>query len=1008
MKYIRRYKWLYGAFFILSAFLIILPFILEHQIAYQIESRINRKVLLDDVDLNLFTLELRLEKFAIKESISDKNFISFDDFYINASWLSLFRFAIVIDQIELKQPFFQGVMFSDKKFNFSDITASKHTSLEKIEENSKKKTPKSDKVNFSQLPVSFDIKRIKIHNGNVLFNDKVNDQTHRLKGFNFHIPHITNLSELSDNSTEITLNFSINETKVNIQTQADLFQKEPLINILFENSGGDLSFYQPYINKYIDWKISSGELITNISTEIKLINNEPDINVYGNIKIVNFDLKKNQQTPLMSFPLFEVKIDRSNLIKPDIKLSHVKLINPKIQLIKYKDLSLNWVPKLKHLQNKKGEKNKKKENTSNLTTTKKISKPKQTKAIALQIDKIQLKNGEIGFKDFSLAKSFETQLKNLNIAINSINMKEQKIKTIEFQTQLLPHGKVYLKGTADLDPLKWGGYISIKDLDISIAQPYINEYLNGSLESGRLFIDLKTLFEQKKKNPQVQLSGNIALNHFVYREPMSKEEVLSWDKFEILKINQGIFPNYLDIDEVRLESFKAPVFLLPDGKLNWMAITKNENDNNKAKNNIVKAEASKITQVNASDNKSLKNKSSEKPLKPFKRFKIRKIIMENSNIRFVDQTMSPPFQAKMTQLSGQVLGIDQEESSSANFVLNGKLNDSSPLKIVGRISPFKNPLSLNVEVLFQGIDVPLFTSYTDHYIGYPLDKGQLSLNLNYQLDQNELNSKNKVLLDQLELGEKSENAEIPSLPLEFALALLKDREGKINIDIPINGKLDSLNFSLKKTILQTLKNMMEKVITSPFSFLTQLFDGKEDIQSLIFEFGITELNQSVLLKIDQIAKLLEKRPLLKLQLLSHLHKYKEIKALRIKRLKKELELLKFKEKTTLSEANEKLKHIVLNEEEYKKYLIKLYKIRFNKMPAFKYQNRRSLEPTLASTIKVAQEDLHALSLKRMVNIRNILVDKYKIEPERIFISESIAKDDSLPDKSQSQIIIKLK
>ncbi|KPA13661.1 secreted protein containing DUF748 [Candidatus Magnetomorum sp. HK-1] len=1002
MKYTRKYLWLFGILLSFTAFLIVLPLILEHQVAYQLESILKRNVLLDDVDLNLFTLELRLEKFEIQEAISDKPFIAFDEFYLNASWLSLFRLAVVVDQIYLKQPFFQGVMLSDNTFNFSDLAAPTASPLSKT--TAVAKSEKKD-LSLDQLPVSFDIKNIEIQDGSILFEDHVHEKTHKLKELNFNVPQITNVLKASENPTEITLNFSINDCKVKIQTQAHIFQKIPSIKINFKNSGGDFSFYQPYLSKILDWKISSGELKTNLGLDVKLINNTPDLMIQGNVQIVNFELKENKQHPLISFPLLEVHIDKSHLLKPHVNLSLVKWVQPKIQVTRRKDQSLNWIPVLKKSHSQKSVKKKKAVASSELNT-KKISNSKKESAIDIQIQKVQLEKGLISIKDNSLSKPFETQLKNLNLTLASINLRDQIIPSIEFQTELLPHGKISLKGSANLAPLKWKGNISIKDLDISMAQPYLNEFLNGRLESGRLFIELDTSFEQKNKNPQVQLSGKLALNHVVYREPMNMEEVLSWDKFEIIKLNSGIFPHYVDIDEVRLESFKAPVFLLADGKLNWLAIMKNQDANTPAAKSSV-AESSQITQLTASVKSSKTLPSENKSLSPLQRFKIRKVVMEDSAIRFVDQTMKPAFQAQMTNLNGQVLGIDQEMSSSANFLFNGKLNDLSPLQIVGRISPFQNPLSLKVEILFQGIEVPLFTPYTHHYIGYPLDKGQLTLNLDYQVERNELNSVNKVVLNQLELGEKNENAEIPSLPLEFALAILKDREGKIKIDIPVNGKLDSLNFSLKKVILQTLKNTIEKIVTSPFTFLTQLFGGKEDIQSLVFDYGKTDLKKSTQLKLEQVAKLLVSRPLLKLQLLSHLNKHKESKELKKVRLQKELELLKFKEKTTQSESDEKIEHVVLTEKEYEQYLIKLYQLRFNKMPAFKYQNRRSLEPTLSSTIEVVPEDLEALSLKRMVHVRNILVDKYKIQADRIFIRERNVKADALPKNSQSQILLKL-
>ncbi|MBF0449813.1 MAG: DUF748 domain-containing protein [Candidatus Magnetomorum sp.] len=999
MKYKKICYGFAGMILFLLFFMMVLPFIVEHQVVYHLESFMKRKVLLENVDINLFTLEFRLEKFAIQETTNDTPFIAFEEFYLNASWLSLFRLGIFVDQLYLKQPYFYGVMFSDSTVNFSDLIQST-SSVPKMKETQSETKP----LRLDQLPISFDLKKIEIINGSLIFEDKKHALTHQLKQFNFEIPQVSNLMNTPD-PTSLSLNFIFNDFHIDAQAQAHIFQETPKAKVLLKNRGGNFSFYQPYLSDILNWEVSSGKLTTDLGIQIEINKGTPDMIIQGKVAILDFVLKENSQHSLMSLPLFEINIHDARPLIPQVNLSLIKCVQPDIQVTRKKNGSLNWIPVFKTSHPSSSSHSTAKKSLHEDPSTAITAKSKKDSPLDIQVQDVFIEKGVVRVNDHSLKDPFETRLQNIQLKAKKINLLNQTIPSIELRTHILPHGKFTLKGAVNLKKRQWEGAVGIEDLDVSMVQPYLDALINGRLESGRLFVQMDTFVEQKKEHPHVRISGTLAMNHFVLREPVNKNELLTWNQFEVKKFNAGLFPHYVDIDEVRLNLLKAPLFLQSNGNLNWLALMKNQETNPL---DSAPAESDKITPTSECKEKSISvsmEKTSSPP--PLQRLKVRKVVLEDSTIRFVDLTMTPAFQAQMSQLNGQILGLDQDVSKSMDFVLNGKLNDLSPLQIVGQIAPFQKPLSLKVELRFQGIEVPVFTPYTNHYIGYPLDKGQLTLNLDYLLERNQLIAVNKVLINQLELGKKNKTAEVPSLPLKFALALLKDREGKIQLNIPIKGNLDDLNFSLKKVILQTLRNLIERMITAPFSFLSRLYGGGEDLHSLVFDYGTTDYGPSTRKKLKQVSDLMVNRPLLKLQLFAHLNTEEEIKALKKIRLKKEIELLKFKDQTATSKSLKNTDYSGITSKNYKQYLIQLYYVNFQKMPPLECQNRQSLEPTLLSNISVVSEDLEALSLKRMVMIRNTLVDTYHIASDRIFIREKKFSSEGIEDITQSQVLLKL-
>jgi hypothetical protein len=113
-------------------------------------------------------------------------------------------------------------------------------------------------------------------------------------------------------------------------------------------------------------------------------------------------------------------------------------------------------------------------------------------------------------------------------------------------------------------------------------------------------------------------------------------------------------------------------------------------------------------------------------------------------------------------------------------------------------------------------------------VGYGLSKGKLSLDLKYKVSQKQLEAENKVLVDQLTFGEKVDSPDATSLPVKLAVALLKDRKGRIEIDLPIRGDLKDPDFKYGKAVISTLLNLLTKIVASPFTLMGKLIPGGGD------------------------------------------------------------------------------------------------------------------------------------------------------------------------------------
>jgi outer membrane protein OmpA-like peptidoglycan-associated protein len=145
----------------------------------------------------------------------------------------------------------------------------------------------------------------------------------------------------------------------------------------------------------------------------------------------------------------------------------------------------------------------------------------------------------------------------------------------------------------------------------------------------------------------------------------------------------------------------------------------------------------------------------------------------------------------------------------------------------------------------------------------PAASGRLSLDLRYRINNNVIEGDNQAVFEQLMLGEKVQSPDAFDLPIELAVSLLKDDQGRIDIAIPVSGSLDDPQFDYGTLIRKAIGNVISRIISAPFRALASLFGGSkegEDIGAITFEPGQSRLLPPEREKIQRIAQGLGKRP----------------------------------------------------------------------------------------------------------------------------------------------------
>ncbi|WP_461517332.1 DUF748 domain-containing protein [Porticoccus sp.] len=247
-------------------------------------------------------------------------------------------------------------------------------------------------------------------------------------------------------------------------------------------------------------------------------------------------------------------------------------------------------------------------------------------------------------------------------------------------------------------------------------------------------------------------------------------------------------------------------------------------------------------------------------------------IGENGQLRVLDESVSPPLAQQFSKLDFSIRHLDATrpaEGGAINFQLG--VNRFGYLKLSGDLAPFGDTLSTSIGGELNGLDVRDLSGYAGKYIGYHLDQGTVDADIDVKVKQDQVAATiitrfNKLEVSSIPEADLPEGAEQLGVPLEFALALLRDNDGMIELKLPIGGNIHSPDFSLNQIIGKVLFKVISETVISyylPFGLLAKSLVENSlaslAFQPVAFTPGLATLDAPALENLKTLAEMLQSR-----------------------------------------------------------------------------------------------------------------------------------------------------
>jgi hypothetical protein len=606
---------------------------------------------------------------------------------------------------------------------------------------------------------------------------------------------------------------------------------------------------------------------------------------------------------------------------------------------------------------------------------------------AWQVDlgDFKLEGYALDFTDFQFSDPpAHIEAHGISASAQGVSTRPDTPAKVRFALLWSDRGHFNAEGALTPAPLQAELRIDAAELDIRPLQPYISRFLNlnvtrgGAAAQGTLKIS-----SSADQAMNIQYAGQAALNDMKTADSLKNRDFVSWKSLFLSGIDISSAPLRVDIDDIALTDFFSRLVVYSDGTTNIKTILKPAAEHRPADAPVEKNRSGAI--------------------------RINTITLQGGTVDFRDRLVEPNVKAVLGDLGGHISGLASIRESRAEVLLRGTTGPQIPFEISGQINPLIEKPFLNMKIVFANIDLSAYAPYSGKYLGYELDKGQLSLNLAYHLENNLLVGHNKVAVDQLTLGAPVESPQATKLPVKLAIALLKDSKGNIDLDLPVKGSLDDPKFSLGSAILTVLQNLIVDIVSAPFKMLGALFGGGEELQYLQFEPGSAEMTDAAREKLAILAKALTERPALNLDIQGCIDPDADRNALRRRRFERRLKNIKLR---SLRRAVP-IEEIEISAEERSALIRQAYEAADFPKPRddkgnFKTITPDEMEKLLVTAIEISTDALRQLALARANAAKNHLIDTGGIAASRLFVVDPDIQGGAGEEKHTSQVQFRVK
>jgi len=465
----------------------------------------------------------------------------------------------------------------------------------------------------------------------------------------------------------------------------------------------------------------------------------------------------------------------------------------------------------------------------------------------LALKSMQLDGFALGYADGRASPALALGIEGMRARVGNVDTGSTAPMQVELQAKVKSGGQIGIKGEVRAGK-------AMADLDVNLAgvalaplQTYLSEYAELRLAAGTVSAAGRLRYNgEAGAGAMLDYKGRISLDRVSLEETEPKRPFLGWDSLASSDLVLTLQPNRIDIGELRIDRPAGRLIIAADQTVNLTDVLKKRKAHDDAG---MAASSAPAEQRGAGDD-----------LFPVN---IASVRVAGGAFDFADLSLRPQFATHMHELKGVIAGLSTGAQRSARLQLDARVDEYGSAKIRGQMNLLRPQELMEIDVAFRNLEMSSLSPYVAKFAGYRIAAGRLALDLEYKVRDGKLAGENRIVLNQVELGEKVDSPDALDLPLELALAILKDSKGVIKVGLPVSGDLGDPKFDYGAVIGKAIANLLGSIVTAPFRALGALFGGGgKTLDTIDFEPGSDAIAPPERQKLEAVARALKERPAL--------------------------------------------------------------------------------------------------------------------------------------------------
>lgn len=811
---------------------VVLPWWLERNLPAQLEQQLGWQASVDNVGLNPFALTLDVQGVSASDSDGQK-VLAFDDLFVNLSLLDLARGIIGFQDIRLTEPYVRLDLLKSNTLNLARDWQRAHPSAAGD-------TPAEAQASADSGPVHLLFQALTIDGGELLFRDLTGDQPAEFR----ITPLSLSLNDLAtwprdDDPSNYTLQAALGDQTLEWQGRLSVSPlassgRLQLSNVGYQVLAHFLAPYLPYdlrggsVTVRSDYRFSAGDRMHLATSNGEL-----------SLKDLAVALSPEAETPQLLTGSVSVDAVSVDLDQRRARVGQVTLRQLDLDVRRDEDGQINWLAPFAKADD--GAPDAPEPDTSS-----------DAGPFRWSVAGIEVAESRVRWQDALTPEPADLTLTDLSLTTGALTDALDESVDYSMSASLASGGTLSAKGQLTPAPFTLRAALSGSDIALAAFQPYVRQQANLAIADGTLAVDGDLDLDGQKTPLTGTFNGTAEVQRLAVRLPDADQPMLSWDRLRLSPIEYNVHPARLEIGSVALAGPNLNVIRNADGVHNLARVVPAGD---------AAPEDTKASTNGTADDKAQGESGADAPALIFR---VGEVTLEQGSVHYTDRTLEPAFTTSLTNLKGAVTGISNIAPQKGSVHLTGTVGEVGDLTVDGALGTLGTDDGTTLTLVAKNLSLPALSPYLAQYLGYAVDNGKLNLNLDYRLNGTRIEASNQVVIDRLSLGRQVKSQQAVNAPVRLGLALLTNRQGVIDVNLPVSGDLSNPDFSVGGVVMRAFVNLLVKAAASPFTMLGSLADlaglSGEDLGSVAFVPGSTELADGQAEKLAALAKALRKRP----------------------------------------------------------------------------------------------------------------------------------------------------